>query len=161
MPLVRFTARHHFVAPPELVAEVLCDPAFHATLELPDLALPEVLDHGPGYIRLRYEFTGRLDPLARRLLAGRRLRWVQELHLDRNGGHLRVAAEAAPHRLHAAATVALVAEGAGTVRLIDGELTVSVPVVGAGAERRIVPGLLRRLDVEAAELNRRLTSSGG
>lgn len=118
-----------------------------------------MLDHGPGRLRLRYEFTGTLDPLARRLLAGRRLRWVQELDLEATGGRLRFAAEAAPDRLHGAATVSLVPDGDGTLRLLDGELIVSVPLVGPGAERRIVAGLLRRLDIEAEALNRWLAAS--
>lgn len=157
---VRFTARHRLDGPPARVAAALCDPAFHLALRLPDLSAPEVLDHGSGHIRLRYEFTGTLDPLARRLLAGRRLTWVQELHLDGAGGRLRMAAEAAPDRLHGAATVALVPDGDATLRLLDGELTVAVPLVGAGAERRIVAGILRRLDIEAEALNGWLTSSG-
>lgn len=155
---VRFTARHRLDGPPARVAGVLCDPAFHTGLRLPDLGTPTVLDCGPGHIRLRYEFTGTLDPLARRLLGGRRLTWVQELRLDGTGGRLDVAAEAAPDRLHGAATVALAPDDGGTLRLLDGELTVAVPIVGPGAERRIVAGLLRRLDIEAEALNRWLAS---
>jgi hypothetical protein len=33
-----------------------------------------------------------------------------------------------------------------------------VPLVGSTAERRIVPGLVRRLDVEAAALTKELTA---
>jgi hypothetical protein len=33
-----------------------------------------------------------------------------------------------------------------------------VPVIGGNAERRIVPGLLRRLDIEADALDRRIRS---
>lgn len=157
---MRFTARHRFGGPPERVAAILCDPAFHAGLRLPDLAPAEVLDHGPGHVRLRYEFVGSLDPVARRLLAGRRLTWVQELRLDGSGGHLSFAAEAAPDRLHGSATVALVRDDDGTVRVLDGSLTVKVPLVGPGAERRIVAGLLARLDVEAAAVDRVLGEPG-
>ena len=39
--------------------------------------------------------------------------------------------------------------GEGTVRRLHGELVVAIPGVGRMAERRIVPGLLRRLDIEA------------
>ena len=39
---------------------------------------------------------------------------------------------------------------------VDGELVVDVPLVGAMAERRIVPGLLRRLDIEAAAVDEHL-----
>jgi Protein of unknown function (DUF2505) len=111
-------------------------------------------------LRLRYDFVGHLDPLARRLLGGRRLTWLQELRLDRatGGGRLTFAAEADPRRLHGRADVVTEPDDAGTRRTLDGELVVDVPIVGGNAERRIVPGLLRRLDIEAAALDQRLRS---
>ncbi|MER3452944.1 MAG: DUF2505 domain-containing protein, partial [Acidimicrobiia bacterium] len=46
-----------------------------------------------------------------------------------------------------------IAEGPGTAkRVIDGTLAVDVPLIGRSAERRILPGLLRRLDAEAEAL---------
>lgn len=50
----------------------------------------------------------------------------------------------------------LVAKDGLTLRRLDGELTVAVPGIGRMAEARIVPGLLRRLDLEAAAVARRL-----
>ncbi len=49
-----------------------------------------------------------------------------------------------------------VAAGTSTIRRLDGELVVALPVVGATAERRIVPGVLQRLGVEAVAVRRRL-----
>jgi Protein of unknown function (DUF2505) len=111
-------------------------------------------------LRLRYDFVGHLDPLARRLLGGRRLTWLQELRLDRTSGagRLTFAAEAEPRRLHGRADVVIESDDGGTRRTLDGELVVEVPVVGRNAERRIVPGLLRRLDIEAAALDEHLRS---
>jgi hypothetical protein len=43
---------------------------------------------------------------------------------------------------------------------VAGELFVRVPIVGGTAERRIVPGLVRRLDVEADALTAALTAAG-
>ncbi|MGH9207805.1 MAG: DUF2505 family protein, partial [Acidimicrobiales bacterium] len=60
-----------------------------------------------------------------------------------------------------AADVVLTADGSGSVRRIDGELVVAVPAIGRMAERRIVPGLLRRLDIEAEALDDRLRHVGG
>jgi hypothetical protein len=160
---VRFTAEHRFAAPVDSVVAGLTDPAFHRELQLPDLKLLDVDAHtnrSEAVVRLRYDFVGHLDPLARRLLGDRRLTWVQELRLDRAraAGPLSFEAEADPRRLHGRADVALVADGGGTRRTVDGELVVAVPVVGRSAERRIVPGLLRRLDIEAAALDERLRS---
>jgi hypothetical protein len=148
------------------IVDILSDPVFHARLELPDLGPAEVVEHtvaaSERSLRLRYEFVGHLDPIARRLLGGRRLTWIQELQLDSatGVGRLSFAAEAEPGRLHGAAVVTLLALGADrTRRTVAGEFFVKVPVVGGTAERRIVPGLVRRLDVEADALTAALTAA--
>lgn len=162
----RFRAEHHFRGPVDQVAALLTSADFHRTLALPDLSLPEVMadevDGDRARLQLRYEFVGSLDPIAQRLLGGRRLTWLQDLDLDRStgAGRLRFAAEAEPKRLHGKADFTLAPDGPGpgSVRRLDGELTVAVFGVGGMAEGRIVPGLRRRLDIEAAELDRRLPS---
>jgi len=163
---VHFRAEHDFPGSPAAVAEILGDPGFHTRLDLPDLSRPEVVEHtasGPvRTLRLRYEFVGHLDPIARRLLAGRRLTWIQELQLDgaSGRGRLSFAAEAEAKKLYGAATVVLTDLGPErTRRTVDGDLYVKVPMVGGTAERRIVPGLVARLAVEAAALTAALTGT--
>jgi hypothetical protein len=167
---VRFTAEHQFSGPVEALTALLLDPAFHTGLELPDVGLPEVVEAATQgdeeVLRLRYEYTGQLDPIARRLLGNRKLTWLQEMRVDREigTGRLSFHAEADPQRLHGRANVRLEptgAEGHGSRRRLEGRLTVSVPVVGGTAERRIIEGLLRRLDVEARALDERLRADGG
>jgi hypothetical protein len=164
---VRFSVEHEFDGAPIAVAEILCDPAFHIGLALPDLGRPEVVEHSTAgserVLRLRYEFIGHLDPIARRLLAGRKLTWLQELRLDLATcvGRLSFAAEAEADRLYGAAEVTLEAlDGMRARRRVEGNLFVRVPVVGGSAERRIVPGLVRRLDVEADALTAALAAAG-
>jgi hypothetical protein len=164
---VKFRAEHEFPGSVLGVADILSDPDFHTALELPDLSRPEVVEHTVAdarrILRLRYEFVGHLDPIARRLLAGRRLTWIQELQLDTvsGAGRLSFAAEAEADRLYGQATVMLVALGEQrTRRTVAGDLFVKVPMVGGTAERRIVPGLVARLDVEAAALTAALTAAG-
>lgn len=120
-------------------------------------------DTGPETgVLLRYEFTGSLDPVALRLIGGTRLTWSQEVHLrDGEGGWLTFAAESSPRLLHGRADFVLRPDRAragsrarATVRRLDGELTVAIPVVGRMAERRIVSGVLGRLDVEAGAVRR-------
>ncbi len=153
---MRFHAEHSFPAPGGAVADLLADPAFYLDLTLPDLGQPELLeatDDGEwSVIRLRYEFVGHLDPMAQRLIGTGRLAWVQEVRVDRPGasGTLGFEAERDPRRLHGSARFTLEPSGAGSRRQLDGELVVAVPGIGRMAERRIVPGLLSRLDVEAA-----------
>ena len=59
---------------------------------------------------------------------------------------------------HGTARFVLTRQGDGTVRRIDGELVVELPGIGRMAERRIVPGLLRRMDIEAEAVERQLLS---
>jgi Protein of unknown function (DUF2505) len=176
---VEFSAEHRFPAAPDAVASVLADRAFYEDLELPDLSLDAVVHAGQGEtagertLILRYEYTGNLDPMARRLLGGERLTWTQEVRLRATGpkagdaapgsvdGVLVFRAEANPDLLHGDARFTLVADRDATVRRLEGELVVALPVIGRMAEQRIVPGVLNRLDVEAAAVERRLVTSGG
>ena len=143
---------------------MLCDPAFHTQLDLPDLSRPEVVassvDGTTRVLRLRYEYIGQLDPVARKVVGGRKLTWIQELHLDTSSytGTLSFSAEEGADRLNGDATVSIVAlDGdARSQRRIAGDLHVRIPLVGGTAEKRIVPGLVRRLDVEAAALAERV-----
>ena len=161
---MRFHAEHRFAAPVEAVVGLLVEPDFHRQLDLPDVSVREVdgsTDGDRSHLTLRYEFVGSLDPIARRLLAGRDLTWRQDLDIDRStgAGRLSFRAEADPRRLHGAAdfTITPTDGGEGSVRVLDGDLVVAFPLVGGKAERQIVPGLLRRLDLEAQALDERLT----
>jgi hypothetical protein len=164
---VRFTAEHQFSGRVEALTALLLDPGFHTQLQLPDVGLPEVVEAtkrgDEDVLRLRYEYTGQLDPIARRLLGNRKLTWLQEMRVDREigTGRLSFHAEADPDRLHGSANVRLEATDSGTRsrRRLEGDLKVAVPVVGGTAERRIIEGLLRRLDVEARALDQRLRES--
>ncbi len=161
---VRFSTEHRFPAVAADVIGVLLDPEFHLQLDLPDLARPTVMEHeddgAQGVVRLRYEFVGQLEPMVQRLLGGRALTWIQELRLNRGSrtGSLSFAAEASKERLHGEGSLIFVEDHDGTTRTIDGEVVVDVPLVSRMAERRILPGLLRRLDIEAEALNRRLAA---
>jgi hypothetical protein len=159
---VRFHAEHHFDGSLAAVAALLSEPAFYLDLVLPDLSQPELLeqrdDGGSTELRLRYEFVGSLDPIAQRLIGAGRLAWVQSVRIDPStgSGRLQFEAEKDPGRLHGKADFDITTSDHGCVRRLEGERIVAVPGVGRMAERRIVPGLLRRLDIEAAAVNERL-----
>ena len=161
---MHFEAEHQFPASRAKVVALLCDPAFHTALDLPDLSFPEVVsstvDGTTRVLRLRYEYVGRLDPIARKVVGGRKLTWIQELRLDTAtfAGTLTFSAEADAKRLNGAADITITAVNgdAGCQRRIAGDFHVRVPLVGGTAEHAIVPGLVRRLDVEAAELSKQL-----
>lgn len=162
---MHFEVVHEFPAPCAAVVDVLCDPAFHTQLDLPDLSRPVVVtssaDGTTRILALRYEYIGQVDPIARRIVGNRTLTWMQELRLDTHSlvGTLSFSAEEDEKRLNGRAEVAITAidDGTRTRRRIAGDLHVRVPLVGGTAERRIVPGLVRRLDVEAEALTRELS----
>jgi len=159
---MRFRAEHRFGASVSAVGALVGDPEFYLGLDLPDLHRPELLeqrqDGRHAVLRLRYEFDGSLDPIAQRLLGSSRLAWIQEVRVDRSArsSSLRFEAEKDPRRLHGAATFVLSAAEDATIRRLDGELVVAVPGIGRMAERRIVPGILKRLDVEALAIDDQL-----
>lgn len=159
---MRFHAEHRFHATPQAVAGRLADPSFHLGLALPDLAEPELIaqdaEGDEVRLRLRYEYVGQIDGTARRLLGGRHLTWVQAVtvNLTTAIGGLTMEAEANPRLLHGQADFRITPDAQGSRRTIDGTLTVAVPGLGSMAERRIVPGVLHRLDIEAAALDGQL-----
>lgn len=163
---MRFRAEHHYRGPLRAVVALLADPTFYLDLDLPDLSRPELVeereDGDDVVLRLRYEFDGNLDPMAARLIGSGRLAWIQEVRVDRvaGTGSLGFEAERDPRRLHGAADFVVAAEGAVAVRRLEGELVVAVPGVGRLAERRIVPGILRRLDIEARAMDDRIEGTG-
>ncbi len=142
--------------------DLLVDPSFYRDLELADVELRDVVAHDDDGNRasvvLRYEYVGQLDPIVVRMLGGRRLTWLQTLTVDRGtaAGRLDFAVETSPDRLRGVADFDFVDDGAETVRRLEGEVKVNVPLIGGQAERRLVPGVLRRLDAEAQHLTARL-----
>jgi len=74
---VHFEAEHGFAGTVEQVATLMSDPAFQTMLDLPDLARPDVVAHEvDGSVRrltLRYEYIGQLDPIAQKVVGGRKL----------------------------------------------------------------------------------------
>ena len=154
--MVSFAAEHEFDAPPARVAAAMTSAEFVGSLRLPDLEPPEVLGRETGTdgtrLRYRYRFVGKLDPIARRILGNDRISWVQEVRIDNANerGSLSVIADAQPERLRFSGDYRLEATPAGgTVRSLNGDFSIKVPVIGRRAENHVLPGLLRRIDLEA------------
>ena len=156
---MRLAASHHFAGPVAEVCAAMGDPAFYAVLRLPDVEPPELVsrtvDGARVDVHVRFMYTGKLDPIARRIVGHDQVSWVQQLQIDP------VAASAALQVIPAVAmvpvtctgTFALRTEGDGCVRTLDGDLRIKVPIIGSRAEKSLAPGILRRLDLEAEALN--------
>ena len=156
---MHFEREHGFPGTVEQVASIMSDPAFQTGLDLPDLARPDVVTHevdgSSRRLTLRYEYIGRLDPIAQKVVGGRKLSWVQDLRIDvsTGTGTLGFTADGVGGRADGTATVTITATGdASCRRRILGDFRIRIPLVGGKAERAIVPGLERRLDVEATAL---------
>jgi hypothetical protein len=156
---VQFEREHEFAGTVEQVATLMSDPNFQAMLDLPDLSRPDVVAHeveGTTHLlTLRYEYIGQLDPIAQKVVGGRKLTWVQDLRVDvaTGVGTLGFSADGVGGRADGTATVTITATGdASCRREIRGHFRIKIPLVGAKAEKAIVPGLERRLDVEASEV---------
>jgi hypothetical protein len=89
---VQFQREHEFAATVEQVATLMSDPNFQTMLDLPDLARPDVVAHevdGASHrLTLRYEYVGQLDPIAQKVVGGRKLTWLQELRIDVETGQV-------------------------------------------------------------------------
>jgi hypothetical protein len=163
---MRFTTEHHFPGTPQRVAALMVDPTFETTVDLPDLSTPEVLEHSEApdatTLQLRYEYIGELDGHATRNPAGRQLTLVQTGARagDPATGTFTLVAEADPGRVHGSATIRITSNGAESVRRFEGEFVVKVPLMGGTIEKRLLPGILSRFDVEAAALADHLGASG-
>lgn len=156
---MQFEQHHEFAAPAPRVALLMSDPGFQSGLDLPDLSRPEVVayevDGANRRLALRYRYLGEVDSLARRIVGDRELTWLQELRIDvdRGVGTLSFAADEDADRVNGHADVAVTVTTADAcLRSITGDFRIRIPLVGGTAEKRIVPGLVRRLDVEATAL---------
>jgi hypothetical protein len=162
---VKLTASHIFGARVAAVCEAMGDPDFYAALRLPDIEPPELLvrtvDGGRVDIHVRFTYTGKLDPIARRVVGHDRVAWVQRLVIDTSSQScaLSVTPEVGVVPVTCTGTFELHgADGEQSLRTLAGELRVKVPLIGARAERSLAPGIVRRLDLEAEALDRFLAT---
>jgi hypothetical protein len=153
---MQLRARHRFPATRDRTVAAMVDPAFVTQLvALPDVGTVEVVDHGSDdrdrWISARFTYDGSLDPIAARVLGSRHPSWVQTYRMPVNGatGRLDIVPEHHSGLLDCHAEVSLRQVDDATERLIDGSLTVPVPLLGGRAERALTPAILARIDLEA------------
>ncbi len=146
---MRFQIHQEFAGPLEQVEAALVDPGFlEALARLPKLGQPQLLSQvveGPVvHQEVRYRFAGELNPAVRRVVEPDRLTWVERSSLDRRTHHSswHIVPDHYKHLLRCSGTFQLEAQGpTSTGRLAEGEIKVSVPLVGGKVEAAIVSGL--------------------
>jgi Protein of unknown function (DUF2505) len=161
---VKLAASHHFAGSIAEVCAAMGDPAFYAALRLPDVEPPELVSRTADGMRVdvsvRFTYTGKLDPIARRIVGHDQVSWVQQLQIDpvAASAALQVVPAVGMVPVTCTGTFTLTAEGDGCVRSLDGDLRIKVPIIGSRAEKSLAPGILRRLDIEADALDAFLTT---
>jgi hypothetical protein len=158
---VRFSLDQDLAGTVEEVLEVLADPGFVPELgALPKVGPPELLEHrladGTLHQRVRYRFTGALSPAVTRVIDPSRLVWVDDTTYDLAAGTatFRIRPEHYATRLKCSGRHRFTPRPGGCRRRIEGDLTVSYPLVGRAVERAILSGLEEHLGSEADLIGR-------
>lgn len=138
----------------------MVNPVFLEGTRLPDVGPPQVLsreEQGDTVtLRVSYHYTGNLDSLARRVLRSGDVSWVQETKLDRSTHRTTFTVMPKVHadRFECGGEMQVTEAGdAATLRVIDGQLKIRVPLFGSRAEGLILPGLRSRMQREAELLD--------
>jgi len=152
---MRFRIEQRLAAGVGRVEEALLDPAWYAAVAASNAAwapeLIDVADDGATVgLRVRYRFRGRLSPAATRVVDPAKLSWVEISNLDRSRHtlDLRIEPDHYAGRLRFTGDVVLRPDGDATIRVLDGDVRVKVPLVGGPVEGAVVSGLREHAAVE-------------
>jgi hypothetical protein len=164
---VRFRIRIPYEAPADAVARAYADPAlYEAFAGLPRADRPEVLDHrvdgDSAVMRVRWRFSGTLSSAARAVIDPDRLTWVEESTHDvaRRQVTFRMIPDHYRDRFTCSGGYRFEPDGAGSVRIVEGDLRIKAPLIGGTVERAIVSGLEDQL-VSEAPLVEAFVDAGG
>ncbi|HTO00114.1 MAG TPA: DUF2505 domain-containing protein, partial [Microthrixaceae bacterium] len=170
---VKFNFEQRFTADADRVLAVYVDRTFWDGLTgLSATSAPEVLAvetrGSVAVVRLHYRLSVELPSEAARFIDTSNVSWVQETtwNLDDRSAKVTFQPDQAARLIQASATTRLLpldqsssAQGSsvdGSVRMIDGEIKVRIPLLGSRVERAIIGGIGEHLVEEAAEIQRHL-----
>lgn len=168
---MRFRIEQRLPGPIAAVEDALLDPAFLDRLaSLPKLGRPELLDQQVDgdrvRQRVRYAFAGDLSPAVTAVVDPERLTWVEDVTLDRrtHRSEFTIVPDHYGSRLRCSGTFTLTDDpddpgGPGVLRVAEGELKVSFPLVGGKVERAIVSGIEEHAAREAEVLREWLSGT--
>jgi len=157
---VHFRIEQRFALPLETVENGLHDPRFIESMaELPRLGRPQLLssERIPGEVhqRVRYAFAGELSSAVRAVVKPDLLTWVEDstVDLENHESVFDILPDHYASLLRCHGTFVLVADGPRSCsRVAEGEIKVSVPLVGGKVERAIVSGLDEHAQAEVGLL---------
>ena len=169
---MRFTIDQTFAGSLDEVEAAFVDPRFLERLStLPKLGRPTLVHRVENgdlvHQWVKYAFTGEVSSAVKRVVDPARLTWVEESTLDRRTHRTtwRIVPDHYRNLLRSEGTFQL-AEGrtpGSTTRRAEGELKVTVPLVGGKVEKAIVDGLREHAAAEEHVLDEwlREASSNG
>jgi hypothetical protein len=165
-PGVDFEIEHSFAADPDRVAAAMLDQAFQNSLRsIGPLADREVLSQeqrpdGTVFRRIRCVLGIKLPSAAKTILGDSEPAWVEEATWDpiQRRWSWEIRPEVAKELLRSGGTIALDANGDGTIRRIEGHVQVRVPIYGSRVEPVIVDGLKAAYAEETARLEEWLST---
>jgi len=150
---------HDIAASPQDVADALLDPDFQASLNnIGALRSRDVLSqerqNGLVVRRVRCVLGVNVTGVAKKFLGNSDPAWIEvsAWHPDEMRWHWHIEPEVAADLLDARGQIALERSGAGTLRVVSGQVRVKVPLYGGTVERWIAQGLERAYDEEAERL---------
>lgn len=164
---MRFDREHRFRASVQDVERVISDPEFYESLgDLPGVGRPEVLSHSINgaivALSVRFFYDGHVEPVVIRVLRGRPPSWIHDTEVDTNEHRVqfRIRPEVGGNILRCKGRCTFETDGIETVRHLQADLNVRLPLLSRRAERAIGPGIIDRLDREADLLRQRLQDQG-
>ncbi len=156
---MKFDVRQAVAVPPATAMAAYGSPAFFEGRPVrEDIAVVEVVRHADAGSRIelevRFAFTGSLSSAVRRVLDPAKMSWVTRtvLHPGEGRSEWEVLPDHYPDRLRARGSYRF-EEGDGpdrTIVTVEGDFTVSVPIVGHRVERVIVSDLRHYIEDEVA-----------
>ncbi len=154
--VVRFGFEQRWVAAVDEVVEVYLDPGFWSALtDLRSTSAPTVLgidrSGDRAVVRLRYALAVDLPREAARFIDPENVTWVEETTWDlpRRTAEVRFLPTQGGGLLRAGATATMAEDGDGSVRRLQGDLKVRIPLLGGKVERAFVEGVGEHLAAEA------------
>lgn len=155
---MQFRIRQNFEASPLEMMQVYSDPEFYPYLHnLPKIGAPEVLDRrdegGQVLMWVRYLFKGDLPAAARRILDPSKLTWIEAARYDFESltAWTQLLPDNYADKMTCSATVVFSTDPGPqrqSTRTIEGDLKVSMPLVGGKVEHAIVSGLREHMTDE-------------
>ena len=148
---MRFRHEQHYDATPAEVHAMLADESFRARVTDAQEARTSTVDITPdgGAMTVRVDQTRGSEgiPAFAQKIVGDSIRIVQvETWADASEAALDVTIPGKPGRL--TGTISLAVDGSGTVKVVDGDLRVNVPLMGGKLERLVADLLGAALDQE-------------